>query len=265
MSPQKTILLTGAAGHIGTAIRPQLLEKYGRVRLFDLMAITDQQPGEEVVVGDIRSLASLRSAMDRVSCVVHLAGIAQEDAWPVIRDVNIEGTYNVLEAARMAGVPRVIFASSHHAVGFTTLGDYVPIDSELRPTGIYGVSKIFGEALGRLYALKFKMSVICLRIAAFQPQPHDHRQLLLWISHRDMAQLTIRSIDAADISFLTVFGVSGNARNPYDRAGWEKLGYVPQDDAERFLGTAPDLMGRATLPSDRFHGGDVCLEGLVEG
>jgi uronate dehydrogenase len=195
---------------------------------------------------------------------VHLAGIAQEDAWPVIRDVNVEGTYNVFEAARMAGVPRVIFASSHHAVGFTRLGDHVAIDSELRPTGIYGVSKIFGEAVGRLYALKFGMSVICLRIAAFQPQPHDHRQLLLWISPRDMAQLTIRSIDAAGISFLTVFGVSGNQRNPYDRAGWDVLGYVPQDDAERFLGTSPDLMGRPTLASDRFHGGDVCLDGLVE-
>jgi uronate dehydrogenase len=164
----------------------------------------------------------------------------------------------------MVGVPRVIFASSHHAVGFTRLGDHVPIDSELRPTGIYGVSKVLGEALGRLYTLKYGISVICLRIAAFQPQPHDHRQLLLWISPRDMAQLTIRSIDVAGVSFLTVFGVSGNKRNPYDRAGWDVLGYVPQDDAERFLGTTPDLMGRPTLPSDRFHGGDVCLDGLVE-
>jgi uronate dehydrogenase len=216
------------------------------------------------VVGDIRSLASMRSAMAGVSCVVHLAGIAQEDAWPVTRDVNIDGTYNVFAAARQTAVLRVVFASSHHAVAITPLGDHVPIDSAPLPTGLYGVSKLFGEALGQLYALKFGTSVICLRIAAFQPQPRDHRQLLLWISPRDMAQLTIRSIDAQDVSFLTVFGVSNDKRNPYDPTGWDTLGCVPQDDAERFLGTTPDLMGHPTLATDRFHGGDICLDGLIE-
>lgn len=264
MRVTKTVLLTGAAGAIGSAIRPHLLAKYGNLRLFDLKPVADRQPGEDAIVGDLRSPTQLRQALEGVDCVMHLAGVPREDAWPLIRDMNIEGTYNLFEAARLAGVPRVVYASSHHTIAFTPFGHRVPVDAEPRPTGLYGVSKLFGEALGRLYSLKFGLSVICLRIAAFRAEPHEHRHLSLWISPRDIAQLTIRSIDVDDVPFLTVFGVSANARNPYDRAGWDVLGYVPDDDAERYVGTVPDPASDPGRSPDRFYGGQVCLDGLVE-
>ena len=264
MAAARTVLLTGAAGAIGTAIRPALRERCRELRLLDRRAPAAPQPGERVVLADITDPAALDAAADSVDCIVHLAGIAQDDTWPALRAANVDGTLNVFEAARRRGVRRVVFASSHHVVAFRPLGERVAIDAELRPTGLYGVTKAFGEALGRLYSVKHGIEVVCLRIAAFQPEPRDHRQLLLWISPRDMAQLAVRSVEAEPVDFLTVFGVSNNARNPYDRAGWDRLGYAPQDDAERWIGSSPDLLGRATKETDRFYGGEACLHGPVE-
>jgi uronate dehydrogenase len=260
----RTVLLTGAAGAIGNAIRPALRARHREVRLLDIRPPPDPQPGERLVLSDITDPAALEAAASGADCIVHLAGIPQDDAWPALRDANIDGTLNVFEAARRQGVRRVVFASSHHVIAFRELGTPVESDAELRPSGLYGATKAFGEALGRLYAAKHGIEVVCLRIAAFQLQPHDHRQLLLWISPRDMAQLVLRSIEAEPISFLTVFGVSNNTRNPYDRAGWEQLGYRPEDDSERWVGTSPDLMGHPTRASDRYYGGEACLRGPVE-
>lgn len=256
----KTILLTGAAGKIGNAIRPFLRREYARVRLLDIKPVPKPLESEESIVADIRSPDAMHEVMRDVDSAVHLAGIPDEDEWPAIRDVNIDGTFNLMEAARARGVRRVVFASSHHVSAFVEAGAPVARDAPYRPTGLYGVSKAFGETLGRLYSIKFGLSVICLRIAAFQPQPRDHRQLLLWISPRDMAQLTIRALDAADdVGFLTVFGVSGNDRNPYDRAGWDVLGYAPQDNSECYLRTSSGLNGHPVLPSDFYLGGDLCV------
>lgn len=263
MTDHAELLVTGAAGRIGSAIRPQLLARFGNVRLLDAHPVADLRPGEEGVVADIRDLDAMQKAMAGIRCVIHLAGIPQDDTWPKLRDANIDGLYTVFEAARRAGVRRVVFASSHHAVAFTPVGERVPIDTEPRPSGLYGVTKIFGEAIGKLYATKHGIEVVCLRIAAFQPTPQDYRQLHVWISPRDMAQLAIRAVEAQGISFLTVFGVSANTRNPYDRAGWDILNYVPQDDAETFLKTAPGLASPAR-ESDRYYGGDACLRGPIE-
>lgn len=263
MTSDRKILLTGACGAIATAIRPALRARYSEVRLLDMRHLSDPQAGEMPIVADIGDKVALGAAAAGVDSIVHLAGIAQDETWPALRNANIDGTLNVFEVARVQGVRRVVFASSHHVIGFTELGAYVPIDAELRPSGLYGVTKAFGEALGRLYAMKHGIEVVCLRIAAFQPQPRDHRQLMIWISPRDMAQLVLRSIEAGPIRFLTVFGVSANSRNPYDKAGWDRLGYVPTDDSEQWLGSSPDLLGNPTQESDRYYGGNACLRDPV--
>lgn len=257
---EKTILVTGAAGNIGSAIRPLLRAQYARVRLVDIKPAAEPRDGEECITADIRSPGAIHEAMRGVDGVVHLAGIPDEDEWHAIRDVNIDGTFNVMEAARARDVRRLVFASSHHVSAFAETGTRVALENPYRPTGLYAVSKAFGETLGRLYALKFGLSVICLRIAAFQPQPRDHRQLLIWISPRDMAQLTVRALEAPDsVRFLSVFGVSGNDRNPYDRSGWDLLGYQPEDNSERFFGSSPGLEGRPVLQSDFWLGGNLCV------
>ncbi len=112
------ILITGAAGKIGNALRRGLHGSYSLIRLADIAPLGTAAAGEDLATTDIRDLAALERAMAGIDCVVHLAGVPEEAAWETVLPLNIEGCYNVFEAARRCGVKRVIFASSNHAVGF---------------------------------------------------------------------------------------------------------------------------------------------------
>ncbi|GAB2918156.1 NAD(P)-dependent oxidoreductase [Paraburkholderia jirisanensis] len=254
------VLITGAAGHIGRALRAGLAGRY-QLRLADIAPQAPAGAGEEVVSADITRLEELLPVMQGVDTVVHLAGIPDEDTWQKIRDMNIEGCYNVFEAARQAGVKRVVFASSNHAVGFHRRDRMIDDTVPLRPDSRYGVSKVFGEALGRLYADKHGMSVACLRIGSFRADDtvSAPRHLNTWISHRDMVQLTQRCIDHPDYHFVIAYGVSNNARNRWSNANARFLGYQPQDDAE--LGAAR-IAASGQHEDERealFHGGFGCI------
>jgi uronate dehydrogenase len=256
----KRVLITGAAGLIGRVLRAGLVGQY-ELRLAD---IAPQEPAgehEEIVSADITRHEQLRDIMQGVDTVVHLAGIPDEDTWQKIRDMNIDGCYNVFEAAREAGVKRVVFASSNHAVGFHRRDRMIDDTVMVRPDSRYGVSKAFGEALGRMYADKHGMSVACLRIGSFRPDdtPSAPRHLASWISHRDMVQLTRRCIDAPAYHFVIVYGVSDNARNRWSNANARALGYSPEDDAQT---RAAGIFASGAQEDERealFHGGFGCL------
>ena len=134
-------------------------------------------PGEELASADLRNYASVKAAMTGIECVVHLGGISHEATWQEILKTNIIGTGNVFEAARECGVRRVVFASSNHVVGFHRVGKMLGVNVETRPDTRYGVSKVYGETMGRLYADKVAISVACLRMGSFRQQPADARQL----------------------------------------------------------------------------------------
>ena len=140
--------------------------------------------------------------MRGVDCVVHLGAVPGEDTWDKILPANVVGTWNVFEAARRQGVRRVVYASSHHAVGFYRRERDIDQTVVPRPDGIYGVSKVFGEAVGRLFADKHGLSVACLRIGAFRDKPEDRRLLHVWLSPRDAVQLVGCCIDAPDYHFI---------------------------------------------------------------
>ncbi|NYT43987.1 NAD(P)-dependent oxidoreductase [Alcaligenaceae bacterium] len=259
------VLITGAAGSIGQALRQAFSGRYTLLRLADIAAQGAAAPGEELVQADIRDLAAMEQAMQGIDCVVHLAGIPQEGPWDDVEALNINGCYNVFEAARRQGVKRVVFASSNHAVGFhrreRILGDTV----QPRPDTLYGVSKVFGEALGRMYADKFGLSVACLRIGTFRrpDRPVEPRHLLTWISHRDMAQLVGCCIDHPDYHFLVAYGVSNNTRSRWSNESVSFLGYKPQDDSEVY---ASEILAKGPSEdavSAQFHGGPFCAEGFA--
>ena len=252
----KRILITGAAGAIGKVLRAAYGGKY-RLRLSDIAPLGEAAPGEELMQADIADAAACEKMMQGVDCVVHLGGVAVEDAWEKILPANITGCYNVFEAARRAGVRRVIFASSNHAVGFHRRERFIDDTVQPRPDTRYGVSKVFGEALGRLYADKYALSVACLRIGTFRnpDRPDNARQLLTWISHRDMEQLVGRCIDHPDYHFIVVYGVSNNLRSRWDNSNVKFLGYHPQDDAEIY---AAEILARGEVENEisaQFHGG----------
>lgn len=256
----RRVLITGAAGNIGRTLRAGFAGAYDLLRLADISAQEPAAKGEEVVVLDIRDPDGLATAMRGIDCVVHLAGVATEDTWDKIMPMNIEGCYNVFEAARREGVKRVVFASSNHAVGFHRRQRFIDDTVQPRPDSRYGVSKVFGEAVGRLYADKYGLSVACMRIGTFRTPdcPRESRQLLSWISHRDMVQLARRCIDYPEYHFVVVYGVSNNLRNRWDNSNVAYLGYRPEDDSEKF---AADILAEGKREDEiaaQFHGGFFC-------
>jgi uronate dehydrogenase len=243
------VLITGAAGKIGEVLRRGLRGVSTTLRLMDREPLT-AGPGEEVVTGDIRSLEDARRAAAGCDAVVHLAAIADEAPFEPILDVNIRGTYNVFEAARLEGCRRLVFASSNHVIGFHPVGETLTPEAAIRPDGYYGVSKAFGEALGRLYHDRDGLEVACLRIGTFAPRPSTERHLSTWLSHRDAVQLFRRCLEAPNFGFLIVYGTSANRRSWWLSPGWDVIGYRPQDDAETH---ADSVEGPSPY---RFQGGE---------
>jgi nucleoside-diphosphate-sugar epimerase len=234
---KKRVFITGAAGRIGSSLALQLRDRYD-LRLQYRRTIPEQRPTEDYVVADITNLDALVPALEGMDAVVHMAADPSTSAsWASVRDNNIVGTYNVFEAARRAGVRKVVFGSTNHVMGMYDRDQQWPVyaDQPVRPDSLYGVSKAFGEALGRHYSDQYGLSVICLRIGWFLPEPHNEIAHWMWLSPRDAAQVTWRAIES-ELTFGIFYAISANSARHWDITDtMEKLGYRPEDDAQRFL------------------------------
>ncbi len=229
----KTILMTGATGGIGTFLRTELRGKY-KFRLTDREPITDVHEGETFTQADITDFEAIHRLSQGVDGVLHFGGCAGESDWQTILNANIVGIRNVYEAAFLAGVKRVVWASSNHAVGFYRRNETIDHTVYPKPDSRYGVSKVFGEAMGSLYAQKYGLEVVNLRIGNVAVAPVDRRRLSIWISPRDLAQLCSIAIDHPEIKFEIFYGISDNVRSWYNNANAEKYGYSPQDRSEDY-------------------------------
>ena len=251
----KTILITGAAGDVGTHLRRELAGRY-KLRLSDVKPVANLDPGEQFVQADIARMDEVLSATRGVDAIVHLGGFSVEGPWDAILAANIAGCYNVFEAARQGGVKRLLFATSNHAVGFYRRDEVIDHRVYPKPDSRYGVSKVFGEALASLYADKYGLEVLCMRIGNVNPKPVDKRRLSLWLSPRDLAQLVAIGIEHPAIRFEIVYGISGNKRAWYDNSNAHRLGYRPQDDSEAW---AEEVLRNEKPPDDamaeRYQGG----------
>ena len=229
----KTVLITGATGDVGSHLRRELASKY-RLRMSDRRPLEGKKKDETFIKADISKMSDALRITKGVDAIVHLGGYSVEGHWEGILQANIIGCYNVFEAARKNGVKRIVFPTSNHAVGFYRRDQTIDHKVYPRPDSRYGVSKVFGEALGSLYADKSGMEMFMIRIGNVNPVPIDKRRLAIWASPRDTAQLVSIGIDRPGIKFEIVYGVSGNKRSWYDNANAARLGYQPQDDAERY-------------------------------
>lgn len=250
-----TVVLTGAAGTIGSALLARLPGYGWTLRPFDRV------PVEGGVLGDITVPADLDAAMDGASAVVHLAGVGTEAPWPVLREANFDGALHVFEAARRHGVRRVVYASSIHATGFTPAASApnLPAATPARPDTLYGVSKVFGEALGRYYADRYDMQVACLRIGTFAPTPPNVWTLSNWLSPDDCGRLVDACLRSPQLSYALVWGISANTRRTWSLDEGYAVGYQPRDDAEDYADAVP---AGQSYPSDAFVGGGFTSPGF---
>jgi len=255
----KTILMTGAAGRIGTFLRPELAGKY-KLRLSDMKPVRDLHAGETFVRADISKLSDMLRITKGVDAVVHFGGQSGEHDWEHILSANIVGFYNTLEAARRNGVKRFLVATSNHAVGFYRCDQTIDHRVYPKPDSRYGVSKVFNEALSSLYADRYGMEMFCMRIGNVNSEPIDRRRLAIWISGRDMAQLVTIGVETPGLHFEIVYGISDNKRAWFDNANARRLGYRPQDQSEPY---AEEILRRegppGTSPADIFQGGGHCM------
>lgn len=235
MPAPRTVLLTGAAGGLGTLMRALLPAHGYELRLLDLVPIEGEP---DAIVADLGDKEALREAVRGVDAIIHLAGISLEASFDKILRANIEGTYNLYEAAREEGVRRVVFASSNHAIGYTPRplpGDpLIPVGVTRRPDTFYGLSKSFGEDLAQLYWDRYSLETVSVRIGSCFEEPTSVRMLSVWMSPADGARLLDAAITAENVGHTVVYGSSDNTRLWWDLSSARSLGYEPQDDSEPY-------------------------------
>ncbi len=236
---RRSVLVTGAAGNIGSYFCARSHKKYDLI-----MVVRDRDKDSKKIerfgrleTGDVRDLAQMKKLCKGVDTVLHLAADASPEAtWDSVLSLNIEGTYNTFVAAKSAKCRRFIYASSIHAVSGYPADYQVHTEDPVNPGDLYGVSKCFGEALGRYMAEKENLSTICLRIGGFQPDEamkseKGIQMLDAWVSRRDLNQLIEKCIDVETLKFAIFHGLSNNRFKRLDITDARELvGYTPQDN-----------------------------------
>ena len=251
------ILMTGAAGGLGQAMRTRLKANCDILRLSDLHPLDAAQAGEEVVQADLADAAAVTAMVAGCQAIVHFGGVSTEQPWAPILQANIVGVYNLYEAARTQGVKRVVFASSNHVMGFYRQNEVVDALSPPRPDGLYGLSKAFGEDISRLYFDRYGIETACVRIGSSFAEPRDRRMLATWLSFDDLHRLITATLTTPVLGHSIIYGTSDNSVSWYDNHLAKHIGYRPLDSSDAFRQAVyartdePDLAD----PAVQFQGG----------
>lgn len=226
------LLVTGAAGGMGRIIRPHLAKLAHTVRLSDIADLGEAASHEELVPCDLSDAEAVRELIKDCDAIVHLGGVSLEKPWESLLQANIIGTYNLYEAARKLGKPRIVFASSNHTTGYYQRTEVLNAETPHRPDSLYGVTKCFGEDLACLYYHKFGIETLSVRIGWCHPKPTDTRKMAIWMSAEDFVRLVQRAIVTPRLSYTVVYGFSNNSERWWDNSKAAFLGWTPQDNSE---------------------------------
>ena len=257
------LLLTGAAGGLGQALRERLKANCDVLRLSDRVAFGEAGQNEEIVLADLADADAVNTMVAGVDAIIHLGGVSVEGPFEPIMQANILGVYHLYEAARKHGVKRVVFASSNHVTGFYRQSETINADQPPRPDGFYGVSKAFGEDLSRFYFDRYGIETACVRIGSSFAEPRDRRMLASWLSFDDLHRLITACLTTPVLGHSIIFGMSDNAVTWWDNSKARHVGYVPQDSSDVFRDAvyartaAPDLND----PAVQFQGGGFVKAG----
>jgi len=236
MTAMTKVALSGASGNMGRILRTEL-QKRG----VDLRSAGGRNPlvplheGEDVMHGDLRDPVIVDRLLQGVDVLIHLAGTSVERPLPEIIENNLVALHQVYEGARRNKVRRIVFASSNHAFGMHSVNNKLKLDAPFRPDGFYGLSKVWGEAMARMYWDKHGIEGISVRIGtAMGKPPAEFRHLSTWFGNEDLIELMMQCINVPDVGYMAVWGVSNNTRSYWDNTGAEKLGFNPKQNSEDF-------------------------------
>ena len=253
----KKIVLTGAAGRLGSYLREPLLKLTETLVSTDIVSdIGKLYPNETYISADLSNLPAMMGLLKDADMVVHFGAIGDEAPFDDILQSNIVGAYNIWEAAYKNGVRRVVYASSIHAVGMHKKTDFIGIDAAHRPDTYYGLAKCFAEDLASLYWDKRGVESVCMRILSCA-QVSNARAVGSWLSYADLIQLVEKSITTQVTGFSIVYGVSDNDRAPVDNTLASHLGFKPKDNAEQF---SEKIFAESKM-SDPHDPGNMCQGG----
>ncbi|MCQ1855396.1 NAD-dependent epimerase/dehydratase family protein [Neorhizobium galegae] len=259
----KRLLLTGAAGGVGRAIRPMLKEIAEHVVLSDIGEIADAGANETFIRCDLADAAGVARLVEGVDGIIHLGGISLEKTFDLIVQGNIVGLYNIYEAAHHNGLPRIVFASSNHVVGYYRCDERLDNTVVPKPDSLYGASKVFGEAIASLYFEKFGQETLSVRIGLCFDKPANTRMLATWLSYRDFFSLCRRAFAAPRIAHTIVYGASANDEQWWDNRNAAFLGWKPEDTSAKWRVEVETAAGRQdpTDPAVIYQGGAFASAG----
>ena len=263
----KRLLITGANGSLGKLCRTRLAHLADTLVVSDIEDLGPAAANEDVVQCDLADKGAVNALVEGCDGIVHLGGKATEGTWEVVRNANIEGLVNLYEAARKSSVtPRILFASSNHAIGFYKQDQHLDDKVPTRPDGFYGVSKVFGEAIASMYHDKFGIETASVRIGSCFPEPRNHRMLATWLSPDDFVRLIECVFRVPRLGCPILYGVSANDELWWDNTHVAYLGWHPQDNSERFRAKLDAAMARPEKddPVAVYHGGTFASDGIHE-
>lgn len=256
--PQKPVLLTGASGNLGKMLTRALAAKGFSLRLTDIAPFPDPlPPGASFTKLDLNDGVALLRLAEGCGTILHFGGVSVERPFEEVLGPNIRGLYHVYEAARREGA-RVVFASSNHSIGFHERTETIDDDCAFLPDGFYGLSKAYGELMGKLYWHKHGVESVFIRIGSAFPEPIDARMLATWLSFNDLARLTERCVLATKIGTGVIWGASANERMTWwGRDARDALGWEPEDSADTFAGQLAGKLSGDPV-AERYMGGGYC-------
>jgi len=271
-TPGKPVLLTGASGNLGRVLARELAAMGWTLRLTDIAPFPDPLPHRARFVradlGD--GLAILRQA-EGCGAILHFGGVSVEQPFETVAGPNLRGLYHVYEAARREGA-RVVFASSNHSIGFHerppgsagpppagAQGSEAKLDMDcaFRPDGYYGLSKAYGELMGRLYWDKHGVENVNLRIGSCFPRPTNARMLSTWLSYADLVRLCAAAVTAPRTGHCVIWACSANPATFWGKDHRDRIGWQPQDSAEAFRAELEGVVSGDPV-EERYQGGAYC-------
>ena len=262
----KPILLTGASGNLGRMLAKELSAAGHTLRLTDIAPFPDPlPPGCTFTRLDLNEGLGLVRLAEGCGTILHFGGISVEHPFEVVLGPNLRGLYHIYEAARREGA-RVVFASSNHSIGFhsrpTGNAERLDLDCAFRPDGYYGLSKAYGELMGRMYWDKHGVENVNVRIGSCFPKPINRRMLSTWLSYGDLARMMKAIIGAERVGHAVIWGASNNPETFWGKDHRDRIGWAPEDSAEDYRAEVGDIVSDDPV-EERYQGGSYTSDGYT--